>query len=543
MSSAENKSASSALAGAVWLADERRVAAFYYALGAAPTAALPGLRASPLAEAAKHVHFAPSPLMLQVREIAARGADDPRDARAVALVDLDCDVQQRHFEAAFARRADRWRVARRARRGGRFDESERAALRVEEYETTPWDVVMGGDSGGGGGGSGGGGGAGAAPAGATVAVGASNFCVRKGLGRKAVMAEALRAHAAKCGAACPLHAALPETVVVDAVAAFHARPAWLDFRSALAEALAEAETAIDAAAAAAAAAVPPAPPPLWVLKPSITNKGEGLCIVSNAADVAAAVRETPEMGQWVLQRYVDRPLLLRPVPDWLLSRLLNSGRGASGGGGGSAGTHKFHLRVYVLAAGALAVHVFREALVLIAAEPYDRAGALDPARRAAHVTNTCVARDEAGADFDEALHVRSSGELAALLLASGAAATRDDAEARVAAVFAEVRAAVAHCFRAMEGRVGLYLPLPAPSFELYGVDFLVDADFRVLLLEFNPTPDVKMTGALLDGLVGRLIDGSVGIATGEGAGESGGEWDTVYAKVWPQHGGMRISVT
>ena len=95
----------------------------------------------------------------------------------------------------------------------------------------------------------------------------------------------------------------------------------------------------------------------------------------------------------------------------------------------------------------------------------------------------------------------------------------------------------------MEGRVGLYLPLPAPSFELYGVDFLVDADFRVLLLEFNPTPDVKMTGALLDGLVGRLIDGSVGIATGEGAGESGGEWDTVYAKVWPQHGGMRISVT
>ena len=425
--------------GAFLSADESRSALALYALGAlAPRAPQRLRRAVSFSPATPGV--APSPPAL------AADADEPADARAVALVDLDCDVQQRHFEAAFARRAARWRVARRARRGGRFDESERAALRVEEYETTPWERVMGevGSGGGGGGGVG-------SSAAVAVAVGASNFCVRKGLGRKAVMAEALQAHAGKCGAACPLRAALPETVVVDTMSVFHSRPRWLDFRSALAESLAEAEAAMDAAAAAAVAAAGPAP--LWILKPSITNKGEGLRIVAAAVQVAEAVCEAPELGTWVLQRYVDAPLLLRP----------------GGGGGGSVhegGGHKFHLRVYVLAAGALSVHVFREALVLLALRPYSRASALDPTQRAAHVTNTCVGQEEGGDDFDENLHVCCSDELAALLLASGATASAAEADARVDAVFASVREAVAHSFRAMEGRVGLYLPLPAPSFEL-----------------------------------------------------------------------------
>ena len=82
------------------------------------------------------------------------------------------------------------------------------------------------------------------------------------------------------------------------------------------------------------------------------------------------------------------------------------------------------------------------------------------------MTNTCVGQEEGGDDFDENLHVCCSDELAALLLASGATASAAEADARVDAVFASVREAVAHSFRAMEGRVGLYLPLPAPSFEL-----------------------------------------------------------------------------
>jgi tubulin--tyrosine ligase len=423
------------------------------------------------------------------------------DTRAV-LLDLDCSYQQRHFASAFARR--RWRIVTRRRRGGDFPDAEEEAgdagaslaLRVEEYETIPWGAILG-----------------AAGAGAGV----SSFCVRKGLGRKGAMAEALAAHAGKCGPACPLRSALPPTVVVDASAAFVQRPRWLDFRSALAESLSDAEDAIERAAAEAAAAG--ADEPLWILKPSITNKGEGLRIVSAVSEVEAAVRELPEMGQWVLQRYVDRPLLLRPgvAP-------------ASGGG------HKFHLRVYVLAAGALRALVFREALVLLAARPYARATARDDAHRAAHVTNTCVGAGDAA--FEEAAHVRSSAELPALALRSGAAATPAAAEARTARALADVRAAVRHCFAAMEGRAGLYMPLPAPSFELYGADFLLDERWRAVLLEFNPSPDIKQSGARLDGLIARMVDGVVGIAAGERDAEG---WEEVYAKEWPRAGKIVVS--
>ena len=69
----------------------------------------------------------------------------------------------------------------------------------------------------------------------------------------------------------------------------------------------------------------------------------------------------------------------------------------------------------------------------------------------------------------------------------------------------------------------------------------MDADFRVVLLEFNPPPDLRMTGARLDGLVGRLVDGVVAIATGEAPGAASGAWDCVYAKAWPKKGSIKVT--
>jgi hypothetical protein len=83
------------------------------------------------------------------------------------------------------------------------------------------------------------------------------------------------------------------------------------------------------------------------------------------------------------------------------------------------------------------------------------------------------------------------------------------------------------------------MPLPFPSFELYGVDFLVDEAFRVSLLEFNPSPDVKQTGKRLDGIIARLLDGVVGLATDDWDGRG---FQRVYQKDWP-HGKMSIKVT
>jgi hypothetical protein len=415
------------------------------------------------------------------------------------LIDLDCRYTQKFYEAAFAStqsRTNKWRIVKRRRHGGYYpnastneggeDQEERPDrfdLRVEEYETIPWETIMAPDS----------------------RTGASSFCVRKGLGRKAVMAETLSTHRVKCGVTCPLVTALPETIVIDTTSVFLQRPSWLDFKSAFAECISDAEEAIDSIGEGA----------LWVLKPSITNKAEGLSVVGSIEEVREALLDLPEMGTWVLQRYIDRPLLLLPT------------------------RNKFHLRIYVLASGSLTVNVYREGLVLIAAAPYNRESARDKNERASHITNTCVGVSDGYELFDENIHVRSMEELSGLLLESKAVASMKEAEFRVNQIWESIFDIVDHSFRALEGRVGLYMPLPFPSFELYGVDFLVDDAFRVSLLEFNPSPDVKQTGKRLDGIIARLLDGVVGLATEDWDGRG---FQRVYQKDWP-HGKMSIKVT
>jgi tubulin--tyrosine ligase len=355
-----------------------------------------------------------------------------------AVVRVDCPYTQRHLDAIFARRASSWRVLPPSAPASLLAS---APLVWAEYEAIDWGAAM-------------------SPPYRMV----PSFCIRKGLCRKANLAEAVAAYAARHPAS-PLAAAAPATVVIDTYGAFHARPGWLDLRSALAEALCEAEAAVEGAPPGAA----------WVLKPSLTNKGAGLSLLAGAAALAAAVRAEPDVGQWVLQRYVAPPLLLL------------------------GGRHKFHVRLYVAAVGALRVHVFREALLLLAPEPFTE----DLAAVAAHVTNTCVGA--ASPLFSEEAHVRCLSELPALL-GGGAGAG-----AAAAGLFAAICGVTAHAFAAQEGRVAGFMPLPL-GWELYGVDFLVDAAMRPWLLEFNPTPDIRQSGARLDGIIGAMLEGLVQLA-------------------------------
>ena len=242
----------------------------------------------------------------------------------------------------------------------------------------------------------------------------------------------------------------------------------------------------------------------WLLKPSLSNKGAGIALVRDAAAVAAHVAALRDVGEWVLQRYVERPLLWR-------------GR-------------KFHLRVYALADADLRVRVFREALCLCAALPYPgggRGGDDDDGDLRAHITNTCVAADAPG--FVEADAVHRLAELPAALAAraaaarGGATATNADADAglaQTAALFARVCAVISQCFLALRGAPASFAPLPN-AFELYGVDFLVEeqdddddddgdaataAGLRLRVLEFNPTPDIAQTGGRLEHVIGALLE-------------------------------------
>lgn len=81
---------------------------------------------------------------------------------------------------------------------------------------------------------------------------------------------------------------------------------------------------------------------MWIMKPSVANKGADISIICNWDDVLDTLEATEDMREWVLQEYLAKPLLVN--------------RG-----------YKFHFRVYVLCIGAVKVFVFDQILMLLAA--------------------------------------------------------------------------------------------------------------------------------------------------------------------------------
>ena len=218
----------------------------------------------------------------------------------------------------------------------------------------------------------------------------------------------------------------------------------------------------------------------WILKPSMTNQARGILVFNHLAQLRAALCEegAEDVREWVLQRYIHPPLLV--------------------------GGRKFHLRVYALAVGALRVYVFRDVLTLFSLAEYSD----DPSDVAAHLTNTC--RQAPANEEQEAACVGLLTTLPDRLAAEGALPL-EEAQQRCAAVFADAAALVGEAFAAVSSELS-FMPLDN-AFELFGFDLLVDASWKVWLLEANAEPDFVQTGnalkAVVEGVVASTLQESI----------------------------------
>ena len=210
--------------------------------------------------------------------------------------------------------------------------------------------------------------------------GASSFLVRKGLSRKAQLSLQLRRFVSKHPTS-PLKSAVPTTLILETWNAFEEMK--LDFGGGTFASFegdsmimsAPLRQRLDWCLSDAKATVEEDPCTrgwCWILKSSVTNKGADIAIISEWEHVLDAMEEAPHIREWVLQRYIDKPLLVsvdrqqqRRRKQKLLQLQQNSLPLPRRVG------HKFHLRVYVLCVGALRVFVFDQILLLIAAHRSD----------------------------------------------------------------------------------------------------------------------------------------------------------------------------
>lgn len=193
---------------------------------------------------------------------------------------------------------------------------------------------------------------------------------------------------------------------------------------------------------------------------------------------------TSQLRHFISQPYIHPPLLLPPPHP--------------------SSNRKFHIRTYVLAAGALKIFVYKPMLALFAATPYSPPWASptgDPNNDlGAHLTNTCLQTGEREGSVHSFWSLPS-----------------DDVSADLPQnwkenVFAQICAVTGEIFEAAARAMTIHFqPLPN-AFEVFGVDFLVDAQGKASLMEVNAFPDFKQTGEELDWVIQGLFEGVVDVA-------------------------------
>lgn len=241
----------------------------------------------------------------------------------------------------------------------------------------------------------------------------------------------------------------------------------------------------------------------FILKPALADRGNGIRLFSSREELEGIFEEFQEdsddeeeeeeegknttvnasqMREWVVQvrpssltrhsltlrpqEYLSKPLLLDPLP----SR--------------NEVPTKFHLRVYVVAVGALKVYVHHPFLALFAPTAYEfpptttESGSINIAP---HLTNTCL--QSPSLPSSEIVVTTLPSLTTHEILAGPNKGTKFTLE-QVAMIESAVGEVVAETFRAGVSSGSGFQCLPN-VFEIFGVDFLVDERFEVSLLEIN----------------------------------------------------------
>lgn len=222
----------------------------------------------------------------------------------------------------------------------------------------------------------------------------------------------------------------------------------------------------------------------WILKPSMSDKGQGIRIFrtvdqlqdifdsfeANFSDEEEEIEQNgviiSQLRHFIVQEYQNYPLLLAEY-----------------------NSRKFHLRTYVVCKGNLNVFVYENILALFAEVPFSRPGNSEGDEiidLAGHLTNTCLQEDK------DPLVV-PFWDLQGL------------DERKKSTVFNQVKEITGELFRAASTVDRINFQPMDNAIEIFGIDFLVNEDYEVKLLEVNSYPDFKQTGESLKGIIDGLF--------------------------------------
>lgn len=226
----------------------------------------------------------------------------------------------------------------------------------------------------------------------------------------------------------------------------------------------------------------------WILKPSMSDKGQGIRVfktidqLQNIFDLFEGSDDDEldeeandkngviisQLRHFVVQEYKCNPLLLSKY-----------------------GKKKFHLRTYVVCAGNLKVYVYKNILSLFSDMPYEKPHENDIGEIpiSGHLTNTCLQEGSSP-----------------LVVPFWDLDNKEFPTVEKENVFQQVTKITEELFTAATSVDKMNFQPMENAIEIFGVDYLVNDDYSVTLLEVNSYPDFKQTGDDLKDLIYELFE-------------------------------------
>jgi len=213
---------------------------------------------------------------------------------------------------------------------------------------------------------------------------------------------------------------------------------------------------------------------VWILKPSITNQAIGISLVTSMDQLRTVLYNSDPIqlaGDFVLQTYLP-PLLI-------------DGR-------------KFHLRVFMILVGHVTAYVDPQFLAIFSLRQY--IGALWSDTRA-HLTN--IAHQDVQSIEDQHRCMRLLDETMQDMIDSSLVHNMEEAKNRVSYIQQRVYDIISEMVDAVTSE--LTFSAKNNCFEIFGLDFMIDDDWGVWLLEANAEPDLSKAGDRLQHVIDRML--------------------------------------